>query len=175
MKESSLKAVVVSDAHGNNASLRKIAEVYRSADYLFHLGDYTKDALWLDREMPDTKTVFVRGNCDPGSSAPDFEEIVLRNNKIILTHGHLLKAKFSYDRLLHYAMEHEAKAILFGHTHRAHLENVQGIWLINPGSAGERARGDMSVAFMLVGEGTIVPKIVGLREIAQLDDGKKKI
>jgi putative phosphoesterase len=131
-----VRAVAVSDTHGNHTSMDRIALAYSKADYLFHLGDNVRDALWLEKNMPDTRVFFVRGNCDPGSPAEDYEEVTIEGNKVILTHGHLLKAKFSYDRLYYYAEERGAKAILFGHTHAAYAENINGIWLINPRQCG---------------------------------------
>lgn len=158
----SIKAVAVSDTHGNKTSLRRIAENFQSVDYLFHLGDNVRDARYLERKMPATQVIFVRGNCDPGEEAADFEEVVLLGNRIILMHGHQLKVKYSYDRALYYAQERQAAAILFGHTHRAYCEYVEGIWLVNPGSAGERTWEEMTVCTLLIKKAGVIPKIVAL-------------
>ncbi|HBU11904.1 MAG TPA: metallophosphoesterase [Clostridiales bacterium] len=155
-----MRALVVSDSHGNKSSLKKIARDYADVPHLFHLGDYVQDAYYLARHMPNTAVLNVKGNCDFNSPDPEFEEITLQGNKIILTHGHLLKAKFSYDRLLYYAAERGAKAILFGHTHIACTEYTDGIWLINPGSAGENGRGPLSVALLVISPAGVVPKII---------------
>jgi len=155
-------ALAVSDTHGNAGKLDQIALEYKKFEYLFHLGDNVRDALYLEQKMPDTKVTYVKGNCDVGSDAPEFCEMVLKGNRIILTHGHTLKVKYSYDRALYYAKEHEARAILFGHTHVAYTEYIDGIWLINPGSAGDERREDMSVCVLVVSEAGIVPKLVKL-------------
>ncbi len=156
------KALVVSDTHRNKSSLKKIVETYGDMDYLFHLGDNVRDASYLANHMPDTQVIYVRGNCDGSADAPEFEEVAIKGNKIILTHGHRLNVKYSYGRALYYAQEHGAKGILFGHTHMAYTEYVDGVWLINPGSAGEDTRGDMSVAVLIITEAGIVPKIIKL-------------
>ena len=156
------KALVVSDTHGNRSSLNQIAREYADVEYLFHLGDYAMDAEYLADELPHAKVISVKGNCDLIADAPEFEEIVIGGNKIILTHGHTLNVKYSYDRVFFYAQEHEAKAILFGHTHVPCKEYKAGIWLVNPGSAGEETAGRCSVAMLLAGSAGIVPKILYL-------------
>jgi hypothetical protein len=42
------------------------------------------------------------------------------------------------------------------------MENIGGIWLINPGSAGGQSRGDMTVCAMMIGAYGIVPKIADI-------------
>lgn len=158
------RALVVSDTHRNNDSLRQIASAFADVDYLFHLGDNVEDAVYLADNMRGVTVLNVKGNCDFMSDVPEFEEVSLMGNKIVLTHGHTLKVKYSYDRALYYAREREAKAILFGHTHTAYTEYVQGVWLVNPGSAGEGRRTPMSVAMLVISEDGVVPKILKLED-----------
>ncbi len=160
------RALVVSDTHRNNASLRQIAANFSDVDYLFHLGDNVEDAVYLADSMRGVTVLNVKGNCDFMSDAPEFEEISVMGNKIVLTHGHTLKVKYSYDRALYYAQQHEAKAILFGHTHTAYTENAGGVWLVNPGSAGESMRAPMTVAMLVISEDGVVPKILRLEDAA---------
>ncbi len=158
--DKSIKALVVSDTHGNATQISAIAKKFPDADYVFHLGDYSMDSNKLKEQMPNAKFFCVKGNCDFVSDLPEFSEVVIRNNKIILTHGHLLKVKYSYERAFYYAKEKDAAAILFGHTHIPYSEFEDGVWLINPGTAGDNQRGKMSVAMLLIGEYGIVPKII---------------
>lgn len=157
-------ALAVSDTHGNTTSLKQITEKYRSFNYLFHLGDNAADAIWLADRMPNTKVVYVRGNCDFNDNASDFETVILKGNKIILTHGHKLKVKYGYDRALYYALENEAQALLFGHTHIPYANYEDGVWLINPGSAGELTGGELTVCVMLICKNGIIPKIVSVKD-----------
>ncbi|MEA5002202.1 MAG: metallophosphoesterase [Christensenella sp.] len=152
-----IHALVLSDTHGNAAAVRSVLAANPEADYIFHLGDNVRDARLIE-ENTRARVVSVKGNCDPGEAANDFEEVVLQGQKIILTHGHLLKVKFSYDRAFYYAQEREAKAILFGHTHRQYCEYVDGIWMVNPGSAGDSPGGKAEYATLLIGEMGVVPK-----------------
>lgn len=158
-----VRALAVSDTHGNRRALNAIVRDYSDVTYLFHLGDCVRDADYLASRMKETIVLKVRGNCDPGYDEPDFEDIIIKGQKIILTHGHTLNVKYGTDRLLYYAQEHEANAILFGHTHVPFKENEDGIWLINPGSAGQGRSYNETVAMLLIGEPGIIPKILKLR------------
>lgn len=160
------QALAVSDTHGNRQILPQIARQFPDVRYVFHLGDGVRDAVWLADHMPDSTVVNVKGNCDWSSECNDFEELTIAGQKIVLTHGHLLQVKYGYDRLLYYAQERNAQAVLFGHTHQAYIERVDGIWLINPGSAGEpRGGAQPTVAILLIGEVGIVPKLLPLRTL----------
>lgn len=160
----SIYALAVSDTHGNRQSLKQIANNYGNFSYLFHLGDNVADAIWLSDYMINTQVVYVKGNCDYGDNAPEFETVVLNNQKIILTHGHKLKVKYGYERALYYALENEAAALLFGHTHVPYIKYEEGLWLINPGSAGEASSGEPTICTMLINKNGIVPKIVNIND-----------
>ena len=151
-------AFVISDTHGNREAMKKALAAQTGMEYVFHLGDYVRDAKWIEGKTR-ARVVYVKGNCDVGESANEFEEIVLMGQKIVLTHGHLLQVKYSYDRALYYAQEHGAKAILFGHTHHPYCEYVDGIWMVNPGSAGESPDGTIPYATLLIGEMGVIPKL----------------
>jgi len=151
-------ALVLSDTHGNAEAVKRVLDACPQAGYVFHLGDHVSDVR-LIHENSRAHVVNVKGNCDPGEAVSEFEEVVIKGQKIILTHGHLLKVKFSYDRAFYYAQEHEAKAILFGHTHRQYCEYIDGIWMVNPGSAGESPGGEAEYATLLIGDMGIVPKL----------------
>ncbi len=155
----SLRALAVSDSHGDHRALKKMLDQFKDVAYIFHLGDYASDADYIAANSR-AKILSVRGNCDFISDAPYYEEVVILGQRIVLTHGHKLGAKYSFDRLFYYAKEHEAKAILFGHTHVSFCEYMDGIWLVNPGSVSESQSGPPSAAMLLIGEFGVVPKIV---------------
>lgn len=157
----SARALALSDSHGDFSALGKALDRFGDVEYIFHLGDYASDAGYI-AEHSRAKVLSVRGNCDFVSDAPYYTEAVIRGQKIILTHGHKLGAKYSVDRLFYYAREHEAKAILFGHTHAPYCEYTEGIWLVNPGSVSEPRGGPPSAATLLIGAFGVVPKIVFL-------------
>ncbi len=148
------------DSHGVTSGMQRALELFgEGVEYIFHLGDYCRDAAFL-RQHSAAHVTAVRGNCDYIADDPYFDEVTLCGQKIILTHGHKLNAKYSTDRLLYYAQEHEAKAILFGHTHIAAAEYADGVWLVNPGSITEPRAGFRSVATLMIGPWGVVPKIM---------------
>ena len=78
----------------------------------------------------------VPGNCDFFTSAPPSLTISLDGVRIFLTHGHLFGVKSGLTRLTLEARRVGAQLALFGHTHRALLEEQDGLWLMNPGACG---------------------------------------
>lgn len=160
--EKSIKAVAVSDTHGNYASLGLIAKKYAGYDYLFHMGDFAKDAAWLKERMPNVNVIFVRGNCDAKDDGHKTEEVVIQGKRIILTHGNKLHVKYGYDCAWLYAQEKEADCLLFGHTHVPYAEYDYGLWLVNPGTAGDMSQPKLTVAVILISSVGIIPKITPL-------------
>ncbi|MEF9863912.1 MAG: YfcE family phosphodiesterase [Christensenellaceae bacterium] len=149
-----IKALVLSDTHGNKAAINQVLQKCGAVDYIFHLGDNASDIRAIDTTA---RVVCVKGNCDMGCDIPETEEVVIKGHKIILTHGHRLHVKYSYDRVNYYAHEHEARILLFGHTHMPYLEYAEGIWLLNPGSTGESD--EICYATFLVGDVGVIPKL----------------
>ena len=131
-----IKAAVFSDTHGSNALMLEAVRRCRP-DVLIHLGDYERDADVLRMEFPEIPLYSVRGNCDIGGTAPDRDVVPLGPVKAFITHGHLYGVKYGrLDSLVYAAMEQGAKIAMFGHTHEADYEEMGGVKLINPGTAG---------------------------------------
>jgi len=109
-------------------------------DVIIHLGDCERDCAPLRECFPDIPLYSVCGNCDLFPMSPGTDIVMLGKAKLFITHGHLYNVKYGLDRLVYAAMELEANAVLFGHTHSALNREMGGIKLINPGSAGKGAR-----------------------------------
>jgi len=131
-----MKAAVFSDTHSSTA--RMVEAVRRSRpDLIIHLGDYVQDTAILWREFPETPLYNVRGNCDLYSSAPLADVVPLGPVKAYICHGHLLGADTGdLSPLVYAAQEAGAKIAMFGHTHRPLYQEMGGVQLLNPGSAG---------------------------------------
>ena len=137
-----MKCLILSDSHGNTSLLSRALSLHPDAEVVFFLGDGLSDADALSVYYTDKAWVAVRGNCDFSGifkSAPALktEEIELLGHRIVLTHGDLYDAKYGLDRLKYLALETEADAVLFGHTHVPHEEYVSAehpFYLFNPGS-----------------------------------------
>lgn len=132
-----MKAAVFSDTHSNTALAIEAIRRYRP-DVIIHLGDYERDAQELREEFPELPLYSVCGNCDIYPSAPETELVPLGAVKAFITHGHLYNVHYGrLDSLVYAAQEQGAKLALFGHTHEALYEELGGVQVLNPGTAGK--------------------------------------
>ncbi len=127
-----MRIAVVGDTHGHTSVIEKEL-ARRRFDYLLFTGDFLKDGLDLAGEL-SVPFYGVSGNCD--RSFRDINEQLLRMGpfKIYIVHGHQYGVKHGLMKLYYRACELDADIVLFGHTHVATVEEIDGIWLINPGS-----------------------------------------
>ncbi len=124
---------VLSDTHGDLVSARKALTNMGRIDLLLHAGDHYRDANQL-AESREIVICAVVGNCDWDISEPEDLLINAGGKRIWLTHGHKYNIKGSYHRLIKKAKEHKIDIVVFGHTHVATCETVEGVLLFNPGS-----------------------------------------
>ena len=135
-----MKAAVFSDSHGQTVLMEEAVRRARP-DVIIHLGDHDRDAVVLRETFPEIPLYSVCGNCDLMPLAPARLTVQLGPVKAFLTHGHLYSVKFgSVDSLVYAAMEQDAKIALFGHTHEAYNQQIGGVHVINPGTAGKGRR-----------------------------------
>lgn len=145
-----LTAAVFSDTHGNTARMLEAVRASKP-DAIIHLGDYDRDTQILEEEFPEIPLYRVCGNCDVSPMAPDSLVAQLGPVKAFLTHGHQYDVDWGrLDYLVYAAQEAECSLAMFGHTHRADLQEMGGVTLLNPGTAG-RGR-DLSWAWVEVFE-----------------------
>jgi len=128
-----MKALVLSDTHGNTPLAFRAHGLAEPVDMIFHLGDGSADADLL-REVLDVPVINVAGNCDIGSNAP--RELVWEGGgkRILLTHGDAYRVKSGLGRLEQRGREVGANAVLFGHSHLATNEVRSDLLLLNPGT-----------------------------------------
>lgn len=124
---------VISDTHGNMRGLANISRVLQECDYVIHLGDTSGDGAKVKSEY-NANTVIINGNCDPIKCGEDEAVLEIEGVKIFATHGHLYSAKSTLNKLYMGGKEKNCRIVLFGHTHRALEEEIDGITLINPGN-----------------------------------------
>ena len=109
-------------------------------DAVFHLGDCERDTQRLEKEFPDLPLYRVCGNCDREPVNPEVLQCTLDGVKFFCTHGDRYGVKYTLDALLNAAYFAGADIVLFGHTHRALSETMQGLYVVNPGTAGVHLR-----------------------------------
>lgn len=129
-----MKILVFSDSHGAMGKMVEAME-HERPHHVFFLGDHYRDGIELSQLYPDIPMDVVRGNCDWGKG-PDLRVVELEGVRFLLTHGHLQYVKSGLDELLQEAKNRQVQVACFGHTHLAKVVYRDGIYLMNPGSAG---------------------------------------
>lgn len=131
-----MKILVFADTHGNTEFMQDM--IFRKCpDMVIHLGDHSTDSNEVHCSFPDIPFYSVRGNCDMFSTAPDYDVIPLKTVNIFITHGHLYNVNYGVDSLVYKAQEENCKIALFGHTHVRYHEDIGGVKVVNPGTAGK--------------------------------------
>lgn len=115
-----MRILALSDNHYKNIDLD-----LNEFDYVLHCGDYG------DYKFNDN-IIYVRGNCD--LKGEKIKEIVINNKKILITHGDLFDVKYTLNRLFYKALDSKCDICIYGHTHYQQVEEIEGIYFINPGA-----------------------------------------
>ena len=126
---------VFSDSHGNPERMLRAIE-HSKPDLVLHLGDGGRDIDKIKSQFPQLPLTAVRGNCDISGDLPEKKILNINGVKLLLTHGHLYGVKHTPAMLISEAVTQGANAVLFGHTHEPVNYQEQGIFVINPGTAG---------------------------------------
>jgi putative phosphoesterase len=138
-----LRLVILSDTHGYLDE--NIAALIRSADVAIHAGD-VMDVSVLEQMHPALKTIAVAGNNDEQGLWSSRENcftkklpanvlVQLPGGTIAVEHGH----RFGFSQPDHknlIAAYPEARAIVYGHTHKQLIDQSGTPWVLNPGAAG---------------------------------------
>ena len=124
------KILVVSDTHMDNDTFSLITARHRDCDYFVHCGDSSLP--YNDPLLNGYITVIGNHDDDPHYDQNRFFKV--EDQRIFVTHGHLYDVYLSYDKLYHKAKQMNCSLVLHGHTHIPHLQTINGITFINPGS-----------------------------------------
>ena len=160
-----MRALIVSDIHGNYSNMKKVIDDNPSFDYLLILGDilgYSNEELIDLLNSYNTKIIAVRGNCDVDNSKLDFSMdnyyiFTSIDNKIFyLTHGHM------YDISSFKDIDYDV--YIQGHTHISMMEKIGDRLFLNPGSVSLPRGGSMK-SYILYEDGIFYLKSVDTNEI----------
>lgn len=146
---------VISDTHG---LLRPEAlSALQGVDHILHAGDVGAPEI-LERLAQIAPTTAIRGNIDYSglcAALPATELVTLAGRHFYLVHA-----------LADLDLKPEAAgidAVIYGHSHKSHLETRGGVLYLNPGSAGPRRFSlPLSLARLYLSEGSIRSEIVPL-------------
>ncbi|MDO4604674.1 MAG: metallophosphoesterase [Helcococcus sp.] len=131
-----MKVAIVSDTHGRIEPFLNKIEEYTDIELIIHLGDTVDDAKKI-RERTQLPMFVVRGNNDYMDVNTPWRELIrIKGHKILLTHGHKENVNFGQTQLYYAARETDAEMVIYGHTHVYLYEEIEGIKILNPGSAG---------------------------------------
>ena len=145
----SMKIVVISDSHGADDLLNCIIREERDAQYIIFLGDGERD---LEEALAENdialydpscriKVLQVCGNCDLFSHEPALIIEEIDGVKVYIAHGFQEGVKYGISRLVQAAKDRGCGLALFGHTHRRHLSEEDGVICFNPGSVYSHSYG----------------------------------
>lgn len=155
-----MRALVLSDSHGDTDSCDKAISSSGELDMIIHLGDIARDTEYLKAVYSDIPVVSVLGNND-FLKFGDYERVIeLDGHKIFICHGHTLGISTGIDRLCAAARRKGCEAALFGHTHIAKLEHDEALLILNPGSVSRPRRGKASYAIIETDEGKLRAVVV---------------
>ena len=130
-----MKALVLSDSHGDVMSMMNVAE-RESPDMIIHLGDCWRDVDPVQERFPDTPLYRVPGNCDYRPKDPTEQLLWIEGRRIFLCHGHTFGVKDGLWDAEEIVLERKLDAFLFGHTHSPLVDMRRGALYFNPGSCG---------------------------------------
>jgi uncharacterized protein len=153
---------VIADTHGHLAA--GALEALTAVELILHAGDIGGSHIIsrLERVAP---VLAVHGNSDAGTSLsrehPARCWVEREGVKLFLTH--IGGKPVDLARALPAERELRPHVYIFGHSHRALLERVDGVLFLNPGAAGRpRFGGGLSVAILTVAGGAADAVIVPL-------------
>ncbi|MFC6731544.1 metallophosphoesterase family protein [Haladaptatus sp. GCM10025893] len=115
-----------------------VVEAVEAADYTIHAGDFDSDAAFERvREIAGETLTACAGNTDPPTlGLPDVATLDVEGVRFVVTHGTGDPDTYK-ERVAGIAAEHGEETVIgvSGHTHHVHDEVVDGVRLLNPGSA----------------------------------------
>lgn len=144
MKVNDMKLLILSDTHQSLGFAYDAIEKERP-DAVLHLGDLLTDAEDLSFACQEPDFYYVPGNGDYALTVPKNLTLEFDGVRIFMTHGHLYGVKRDLSMLTCAAKDAGAQLALFGHTHIQHMEERDGITLLNPGAAGRFGRSGYAV------------------------------
>jgi putative phosphoesterase len=149
---------LISDTHG--LVRPRVHEALAGVELILHAGDVGGDGV-LDELALIAPVLAVYGNTDaPGQ--PRLTESIERTIggvSIHVSHGHEVGSPTPARLLARYT----AQVIVYGHTHRQHVAEVDGRLVVNPGAAGaKRFKLEPSVARLTISDGRAAVELADL-------------
>lgn len=157
-----MRFCLVSDSHRHRHELLTAVKNMQPLDAILHAGDESSDASWLS-ERVDWPIFAVAGNWDSVTDVYPVERILDFGPKVLLTHGHKYRVKEGLSVLSQRAEDSGAQIVVFGHTHKAVSQILDGRIFVNPGSlASPRGRRERTCGLLEI-ETAEAPNVFDIR------------
>jgi putative phosphoesterase len=153
----------MSDSHGNERVLEKIAEKERNAAIFVHLGDTYTEAAAFMRRHPEIDFRYIKGNNDYNCDAPIQMVVDVPGARLFCTHGNRHNVYAGTDILEAAARNSECNIACFGHTHRYFYDYRDGLYILNPGSCS-RPRDSLVPSYAFV-DITAAGVVIGKKDV----------
>jgi uncharacterized protein len=167
---------LISDTHMVTGALpRTVVDALQEVDRILHAGDLvTLHVLEALEEIAPVTA--VSGNMDMVGvrvSLRQREVLEAGGRRIGLVHGHhvpnsgeVLPLPTDFDAVNRYLMEEFEEdgvdCIVYGHTHQARVDVVDGVYIVNPGSPLHGNNGRLTVAVLEIHEDEIEVRMIDL-------------
>jgi hypothetical protein len=127
-----MKIGIISDTHGYLDP--QVEKLFKGVDHIIHAGDIGDALIELELKFIAPVTT-VLGNTDLGLHFP--ETAVIRLGKIKFLIHHIINPHAPSDDLEQRLKRDQPDAVVFGHTHKAFAQTLEGVFYFNPGYAGK--------------------------------------
>jgi putative phosphoesterase len=150
---------IVSDTH--NLLDPRLTEIFAGVEHIVHAGDVCRPGLVTELSAIAPVTV-VRGNND---WHPDWRDMELRElNGCRFLVQHIVSPAHPTTAFLKLLERAKPHVVVFGHTHRSCFEEHDGVFYLNPGSAGPARFGlDRSVCRLDLSAPKLSPEFITLK------------
>ena len=154
-----MKLGLISDTHGFLDL--KLTRIFRAVDHILHAGDIGPDHLIAQLEAVAPVTA-VLGNNDNSPCFPLTKVVAIGEFKFLV--HHIVSPRALTEELKDRVLREKPDVVVFGHSHKAFCERIDGVWFVNPGYAGKpRFNLERSVALLEAKGAEIQVKFVTLQ------------
>jgi putative phosphoesterase len=153
-----MKIGVISDTH--NYLDPRVHEVFAGVDHILHAGDVGQSLIIVELEQIAPVTAVI-GNTDEGLPLRETELVTLGGKKFLV--HHIVTPGLGSPRIDRRLRDDAPDVVVFGHTHKPYVQQVETILFFNPGSAGKK-RFDLprTVALLEIANGRLTHKFISL-------------
>jgi uncharacterized protein len=164
-----MRILILSDTHTNYPTALKAVEELAPFDEIIHLGDELEDAVILE-QITGRRFIKVLGNCDYMAKGPRELCIGLGSRRIFITHGDRYQVKSGLEKLHKKALAERAHIALYGHSHRASIDTIDGVLFINPGCTVKSPHTEPTCAILTIENGHTNAEIASLKKFLPPDE-----